>query len=144
MDELPQPVVTHRNQYPPELTRKKQAQFLTLLARTGQHVRACAVVGINVNTPLLWADRNAWFSKKLDEARAAGEKVLLMAYEADLDAVVAEPACLPYTANLRMFRMKRLDPRYRDSVAAVQVNVGPAAITLGVEDEPKQIEKAPR
>lgn len=132
-----------KNQHPPAVTREKQKQFLLNLARSGQHAKSCALAGISINVPWLWADKSDVFAKKFQLAKEAGEKVLLAAYEQDLDAVVAEPACLPYTSNLRMFRMKRLDPRYRDSQAAVQVNVGPAAIVLGVEDEPpKQIEQS--
>lgn len=135
MNELAVPPAPHRNQHPPELTRKKQAEFLLLLAKTGQHVRCCQAVGIDNSRPLQWADKNELFAKRFEEAKKKGEQVLLLAYEADLDAVVAQPLFLQHTSNLRMFRMKRLDPRYRDS-ATVQVAVlGPAQLVLGCDED---------
>jgi hypothetical protein len=124
----------HKNQYPPELTRRKQGDLLRLLAETGRLKAACQAVGIDPSTPFQWANNNPNFAKKLDEARMAGEKVLLCEYEEDLDQVVANRKYITVSGNLRMFRMKRLDPRYKDSNQVnVQVN-GPAAIQMGVED----------
>jgi hypothetical protein len=136
LEAVPAVLERHANQYVPAMTRQKQRDFLLVLSRTGQHSKSCAAVQIATSTPYDWADRSVDFAKKLKAAQEMGEKVLLAAYEADLDAVVAEPLFIQHTQNLRMFRIKRLDPRYRDSVAAVQVNVGPAAIVMNIDDDP--------
>jgi hypothetical protein len=75
------------------------------------------------------------FAKKFEAAKEAGNKVLLSRYETNMDAVLMPETPMntddfARLQNSRFFRMKRLDPQYRDN-AVVQVNaVGPVAIQL--------------
>lgn len=122
----------HANQTPPAVTKLRQNDFLQLLSLTGQFRQSCLKLGIENAMPYKWAKQSEAFRKRLDEARAAGEKVLLDRYEEIIDQRVETGQIDPQSAVLTMFRTKRLDPRYRDN-AVVNVNaVGPVAIQFNL------------
>lgn len=120
----------HANQTPPSITRANQNKFLELLALTGEFRPSCDAIGISYNSPYQWAIKSDAFAKRLDAARAAGEKVLLDRYEEQIDKRVFMGSADPQSAVLTMFRTKRLDPRYRDN-AVLEINAkGPVAVQL--------------
>lgn len=120
----------HANQTPPALTKQRQDQFLRMLSQTGQLRATCTALALDTSTPYNWASRSERFAKRFEDAKAAGEKVLLDAYEEKVDERAFTGQSDPQSAVLTMFRMKRLDPRYRDN-AVVQVNAsGPVAMQL--------------
>lgn len=130
----------HRNQTLPTVTKANQAKFLALLSTTGEFRQSCKLLHIDYSTPYQWAVRSELFAKRLELARAAGEKVLLDRYEEQIDQRVFVGQSDPQSAVLTMFRTKRLDPRYRDN-AVVNVNaVGPVAIqfNLSASAQPTQ------
>ena len=132
MDTLPAERPRHANQTPPALTRKRQDDFLKLFATTGKLKQSCAALDLNINTPYLWALRSELFAKRLEEAKIQGEQVLLADYEDKIDQRAMEGKDDPQSAVLTMFRVKRLDPRYRDN-APTQVNLtGPVSIQLNI------------
>ena len=133
MDTLPVELPTrHPNQTLPGVTRKNQDRFLTLLAETGKHKQVCQAIGIASDTPYQWAVRSESFAKRYEQAKELGEKVLLSEYEDKIDQRAMEGKDDPQSAVLTMFRVKRLDPRYRDN-APTNVNIaGPVSIQLNI------------
>ena len=137
-DSLP---ATYPNQHVPAQTRVQQSLFLKALAVSGTVKAACARVNIpSVKCVYEWASASKVFSKRFDEAREKGEKRLLLRYEEHLDETLLPELAMPIedfsrTQISRMFRMKRLDPRYRDNAPAVNVNVGPVAIQFVMQAE---------
>ena len=127
-DVAPRPKQT--NQYPPLITRTKQDQFIQLITTTGRWKASCAALNIEISTPYQWASKSREYRKRLDAAKESGEQVQLKEYEEQLHARIMRGQDDPQSAVLTMFRVKRLDPAYRDN-AVVQVNtVGPVAIQL--------------
>jgi hypothetical protein len=127
----------HANQTPPALSRRKQQAFLQHLTTTGRLSQSCTVAQCSTAQPYEWAKRSVVFAKAFEEAKIAGEKVLLAAYEHDMDMTLLPEQPMNIddfarTQNSRFFRMKRLDPAYRDN-AVVNVNaVGPVAIQFNL------------
>jgi hypothetical protein len=119
----------HPNQTPPALTKQRQLHFLHLLSTTGQMKASCTAMKMDTSVPYQWAARSASFAKRFEEAKAQGEKVLLDAYEAQVDTRAFTGQSDPQSAVLTMFRMKRLDPRYRDNAPSVQM-AGPVQINF--------------
>jgi hypothetical protein len=140
---LPVAPPRHPNQIPPEVTRRKQRDFLVTLASTGRHTYSCKLVGIDLSTPFNWASKSEHFAKRFEEARAEGEKVLLAAYETQVDRRAFEGKTDPQSAVLTMFRMKKLDPRYRDNATVQIALVGPPAIALDLNVERPQLPGKP-
>lgn len=127
----------HANQTPVRVTLANQKKFLELLANSGEFRKCCQSVGVDYTTPYQWAYKSEQFAKRLEEARAKGEKVLLDRIEEQIDKRVFVGADDPQSAVLTMFRTKRLDPRYRDN-AVTNVNVvGPAAIQFNIGVDPQ-------
>lgn len=133
---MPKP--KHRNQHPPAVTKAKQRDFLNMVQTTGSHGLACKAADIHIATPTIWANKNELFRKNWEKARELGEQVILLKYETSLDSTVLDHDSFDEVCKsqvLRMFRMKRLDPRYRDNAPA-QVNIaGPVNILFG-SDQP--------
>ena len=134
----------HPNQYPALHTRAQQTLFLKALAQCGTVKGACQQVHIaSIALVYQWASASTIFSKSFDEARTKGEKRLLCKYEEHLDSTLLPDEGMPIedfsrTQISRMFRMKRLDPRYRDNVAVnVQIN-GPQALVFEVPVSPPE------
>ena len=128
----------HPNQYPAIHTRTQQALFLKALAQCGTVKGACQQANIaSIALIYQWASASTRFSQRFDEAREKGQKNLLLRYEEYMDSVLLPETPMPIedfsrTQISRMFRMKRLDPRYRDNVAVnVQIN-GPQALVFEV------------
>lgn len=127
----------HPNQTPPALTKLNQDKFLEHLRQTGEFRAACDVVDIHYTQPYQWAYKSEAFAKKMEEARARGEKVLLDRIEEQIDSRVFAGKDDPQSAVLTMFRTKRLDPRYRDN-AVVAINAqGPVAVQLNFNASPQ-------
>ena len=145
MDTLPAEVPTRQpNQTPPELTRQRQQQFLQLLASTGNIKKCCELLEINAQSPYQWASRSDTFSKKFEQAKEMGERVLLDEYEDIVDRRVNAYHLDQQSAVLTMFRMKRLDPRYRDN-APTNVNIaGPVSIQLNIGASVQAIQAEPK
>ena len=124
-----------RNQYAPAVTKAKQERYLEARQRTGSHRDACAYADCDASMPFYWASKNLLFSKRLDQVTQQGDKVLLSRYESTLDQAVLGSDTIDNVAKtqvLRMFRMKKLDPSYREN-AQVQVHaVGPIAIQFNI------------
>jgi len=120
------------NQTAPLITTARQNHFLELLSTSGLWKQSCEQLQLNPATPWLWGNKSERFKKRLDEARVAGEKVLLNEYESQMHARILAGKDDPGSTNLTMFRVKRLDPAYRDN-AVVNVNaVGPVAIQFNL------------
>jgi len=134
---LDKPKPRHPNQTPPALTRKRQADFLSLLAQTGQWVKSCEAIKVHQAIPYKWAMASEGFAKRLEEAKVAGEKVILSRYEGQMDAVcLADMALDEYAKvqNSRFFRMKKLDPRYRDNAPSVNIVTGALSIVSTLDE----------
>ena len=122
----------HPNQHPVSVQKAKQAIYLQHLVTTGRHGLSCEMTGIAPNLPFHWARTSIAFSKRFEDAKTLGEKVLLAAMEEQIDSRIMVGQRDPQSAVLTMFRTKRLDPRYRDNVAVnVQIN-GPQALVFEV------------
>ena len=135
-------VKRHPNQYPATHTRTQQALFLKALAQCGTVKSACQQANIaSIALIYQWVSASTRFSKRFEEARVKGEKKLLLRYEEHIDETLLPDTPMPIedfsrTQISRMFRMKRLDPRYRDN-AVVSVNaVGPCAIQFNMAPLP--------
>ena len=136
-----------RNQYNPAVTRAQQRAYLSHLAATGRHVLSCQATGINDSQPFNWGTSSADFKKRHEEAKLKGQAVLLAQYEATLDAHVldhTEKDDINKSQILRMFRMKKLDPSYRDNAVPTVNMVGPVAIqfNLALPQTPQADEQA--
>lgn len=118
------------NQHPPALTKLRQDAFLALLQTTGNIRKTCELLDIAPQSPYEWASRSSAFAKRFEKAKERGERVLLDEYEDIVDRRVNAYHLDQQSAVLTMFRMKRLDPRYREN-AVLQVNAtGPVAMQL--------------
>lgn len=125
----------HRNQHPPSITKAKQRDFLTVLVHERGNIRrACLRLGIGETMPHEWASKSAEFAKRLEEAKALGEKALLDWYENKVDERADAGKEDPQSAVLTMFRMKKLDPRYRDNAQVNVIATGPLNITSSLAD----------
>lgn len=112
------------------VSRTKKAVFLKALGEVGDHQQACQVAGIATCTPRQWARRSKEFAEGYRLARVEGDLVLLAQYEQQMHRRIMEGKVDPQSAVLTMFRVKRLDPAYRDN-AVVNVSAGgPVAIQL--------------
>ena len=145
-DELPA-LPRSRNQYNPAVTRAKQQAYLTHLAATGRHGLSCQAAGINDCQPFNWGTNSAQFKKNHEAAKLKGQAVLLAQYEATLDAHVLDNTDkddINKSQILRMFRMKKLDPSYRDNAVPTVNMVGPVAIqfNLALPQTPQADEQA--
>lgn len=134
------------NHNPPERTKANQRAFLEALSKCGNKKRACLEVGIDDSSPYMWANRSERFAEKMAEAQLKGEKVQLDEYEQLLHKRISAGTRDPHSAVLTMFRMKRLDPRYRDNATMNVVAAGPVAIMMGMEQpgEPQDVVVEPR
>ncbi len=130
----------HPNQFNPAVTKSKQVEFLARFATTGRWTASCKAAGIAPVTPYQWASKSAAFAKKLDEARELGSKALLAEYEGKLDHETLSQPFDKVTGTLTMFRMKRLDPAYRDNAQINVVATGPIAVNLGMRPETPRLE----
>ena len=135
----------HRNQHPPAVTKAKQRAFLEHLIQCGRVPLACKLAKIAENTPYQWAVRSEDFAKRFSAAKIHGEKVLLSAYEEQMDSVCLEQAVsmddYARTQNSRFFRMKRLDPAYRDNAPTGLTINGPVAVQINyTSKQPAQAE----
>lgn len=109
------------SRYSPRVRKTQQQIFLQTLEETGNQLEACQRAGIAIRTVQYWAVKDDAFSQKRDEAQQIGDLVTRMRYEHKLDRdCLSTTQFDKVTAILAMFRMKRLDPRYRDNT---QVNV---------------------
>ena len=130
----------HRNQHPPAVTKAKQRLFLNTLRQTGSIADSCRAANVDSSAPHYWASASTHFAKAFSESRAFGEKVLLDTYESTLDdTVLGHPDfdSVVRSQILRMFRMKRLDPRYRDNTVIAINNTGPVAMQLNFNASPQ-------
>lgn len=142
----------HANQHLPAVTRLKQRTFLHSLIQHGSNGKACKAADIDEATPIKWASKSEQFAKAWDEAKLKGEKALLLRYETHLDKVLLPDEDMSIddfarTQNSRFFRMKRLDPAYRDNAVvnvtangplAIQFNLGAQAIDNNSGSTPKE------
>lgn len=130
----------HRNQHPPAVTKAKQTQYLTALIATGSHSQACKAANCGMSSATDWAAANIVFAKRLSDAREKAEKNLLLRYEDSLDETVLNAVSIEDFAkvqNSRFFRMKRLDPRYRDNAVLAINATGPVAMQLNFNASPQ-------
>lgn len=115
--------------------REKQRAFLQALRETGNKLQAAQTAGVDPVTPLRWAARNPQFAEKVALAQARGDEVQLARLEVHLtDRALAGPTD-QQSAILLMFRVKRLDPRYRENASVNVLAAGPVAITMGPAPE---------
>ena len=124
------------------LTRLAQQRvFLETLSVTGRMDHSCKAALICTSQPRKWGVRSELFAQKWTEAREFGEKALLAQYEDNLDATVLPTKKalnledFVKTQIMRMFRMKRLDPQYRENAQVQIVATGPVAISMSVRGE---------
>jgi hypothetical protein len=106
--------------------------------------KVCKELGIDPSMPYTWATKSESFAKRLEEAKAKGEKVVLDWYEQTADARAAAGKDDPGSTNLTMFRMKRLDPRYRDNAQINVLATGPIALYSALDEQRPQIPECPR
>jgi len=94
------------------------------LIRTGMGVRAAlAELGYDARAAARWAEKDPEYAEALEEARITG----IGALEAKLDKRIAkkleQEGDLPGAeTNLIMFRMKNMDPAYRESSPGVHIH----------------------
>ena len=144
MDTLPVERPRQPNQTPPAVTRLRQQQFLDLLSSTGNSKQSCLQLGLHPQSPYVWALKSEVFAKRFEQAKELGEKVLLAEYEDKIDQRAMEGKDDPQSAVLTMFRVKRLDPRYRDN-APTNVNIaGPVSIQLNIGASVQAIQAEPK
>ncbi len=118
-----------------------QRKFLDLLAATGRHNQSCQLLHINPGTPHQWASRSEAFAKRFEQARAEGQKVLLQSYEHKIDLESLDQGKFDkVTAILGMFRMKKLDPSYRENSQVSLVATGPIAIHMAIREPGKSVD----
>ena len=120
---------------PPSVIKAKKKAILERIRETGRVAQSCRDLGLAVNQPYEWASRDDEFAKKFDAARQQGERVLLAQYEQHLDQHVQSVEGIDQYAKVQnslFFRMKRLDPAYRDN-AQVQVITGPINVMFGMD-----------
>lgn len=113
---------------PPREKAILQKLILEAIRHTGQIKKSCEQVGIHVRVVYQWAESSPSFAKMLEDAQQQGEKVLLKLYEGKIDHETLSKDFDKITAILAMFRMKRLDPRYRDTTQINIENKGPAQL----------------
>lgn len=117
---------------PRKLKRIRQEAFLGKLTETGSVTQSAAHAGVNLCTPYQWCEVDQDFKQAMESARALGEKTVLACLEEEIQRRALAGKEDSWSANLLMFRTKRLDPSYRDN-AQVNVNaVGPVAIQFNL------------
>lgn len=122
-------------------TPEKRAKFLRTLAETGSITKAHEAACIGRSLVYEWRDQDEAFAAEM----AAALEVYKEALEAEADRRAVNGVDRPvfyqgvkvatvrdYSDTLLMFRLKKLDPNYRDRVSA-EVSApggGPVAFTL--------------
>ena len=85
------------------------------------------MANVHETQPFQWINKDEDFAKKYAEAKELGEKVILGQYESKVDQEALDKEFNKVTGVLTMFRMKKLDPAYRDN-SQVHIQVGPSAV----------------
>lgn len=106
----------------------RQVAFLEALSGCGSVVEAARQVGLAPRTPRRWARDDDAFAEVMQKAHEVGLLVRLDALEQEADRRAKEGVDMPvyqggkligtrrqYSDLLLIFRMKRLDPAYRDN-----------------------------
>lgn len=138
---MPKTITTARkrqaNQHSPAVTKAKQRIYLEALLETCSHRDACKVADIAENTPFAWATKSSDFAKRQEEIKKKTEGILLRRYEDSLDKTLIQDCEtideIAKLQNLRMFRMKKLDPSYRDNAQVNVLATGPVAIQFNID-----------
>jgi hypothetical protein len=128
------PVLTDktRSRYPAVVRRHQITLFLEELSQHGNTLKACERVGITLRTMNRWQQNSMSFNKRHAEAMRIGEERTLKRYEGKIDTEALDAPFDKVTGILSMFRMKKLNPQYKDT-QQVNVNVaGPAALQFVV------------
>jgi hypothetical protein len=143
---MPKKVATYNGRRTAQSTivrsAKKRAAFLAHLAHSGLIARACEATGIGETVPYAWVRDHPEFAEQMAEARKQGDAVALarMEMEADRRAVDGIPRNIyhkgtviaqerNYDSILLMFRMKYLNPAYREHADSV-VQTGSVTIQV--------------
>ena len=113
-----------------KLKKMRQEAFLSKLSQTGSVTQSAAYAGVNLCTPYNWCEVDQDFQRAMESARAVGEKVILAKLEEEIQRRALSGKEDPGSANLLMFRTKRLDPAYRENAVVSVSAVGPVAIQL--------------
>ncbi len=125
-----------RNGTLPSATAAKKRALLERLAEHGSLARAAEEAGVSIRTTRWWRQRSPAFADRYDEALAHGEAVQLAEYERLMEQRIRAGAKDQQSAILCMFRVKRLDGRYRDNANVNVLAQGPVAISLGLDPTP--------
>lgn len=119
-------------------TEEKKSKFLMALSEGRDAVGAALLAGAHVSTFFLWRRDDTVFAQQWTQAKAMGDGIKLqeMEVEADRRAIQGTEKGIYwqgervaterlYSDNLLMFRMKRLDPQYKDRVEVTGHDGGP-------------------
>jgi len=94
------------------------------------------MIGVTLRTIFRWRSHNPSFSKKYDESLRIGELNIEDQLAGKMDSEALSRPFDKVTGVLSMFRMKKLNPMYKDT-QQVNVNIaGPAALEFLVNEKP--------
>jgi hypothetical protein len=123
----------------PRITKANQVRFLEAFEEAGFVNVAAKTTKLSARQVFKWAQTNAAFGKKYAAAKEVAKEGRGAFALGKIREVLLNGKCNSALANLMMFLTKQADPSFRDSAPAVQVNVGPVAIMLGMDgDVPAQ------
>ena len=128
------------SRYSPRIRATQVALYLQTLEETGDEEKACLAAQITLRTVQRWDKISETFSKKRQESKQLAELVLLAKLEAMGDRTLLEKCDriddFAKLQNYRMFRVKRLDPRYRDNSTMNVLIAGPGQCVFEGMDMP--------
>jgi transposase-like protein len=113
--------------------RQSQKTFLAALSQTGTIGAAAQLCGIDPHTPSRWIRKYPKFKEEFDTIKEHAERyVVADAIEAEFDRRALAGKEDGQSAIIGMFRLKRINPAYRDN-AQMNVTVhGPVAIQFNL------------
>ena len=127
------------------ISEARWAKFLAAIEHGLDIHRACRVSGVGYVVQWKERKRNPEFAKRFDEAYDLGRAAVLSIMEAEADRRGIKGTTKPvyqggrrvgsvqeYSDSLLMFRMKKLDPSYRDKTAPEINNSGGGAIHVHI------------
>jgi len=117
----------------------KKRAYLNALAKCGNSHKACKLSGVGYRSIFRWRKQDELFAGYEQKAKAIGIEV----YKDELECLLEERIrddTRKTSDILLMFKLKQLDPSYRDNVHRNEQQVGEIKVTLHI---PPRIPRPP-
>ena len=113
------------------LAHHKKRAYLNALARCGNSRTACKLSGVGYRSIFRWRKQDELFADYEEQAKAIGSEVYKDELESLLDQRIRDDT-RKTSDILLMFKLKQLDPSYRDNQSRFDRKVGEITVVLNI------------